>query len=169
MKQNRMNVGVVAVVIPLVVSLAGCGKSPDKGASTTPSEQKRAPQEAPKETTPSLDGVEAKSIQIVDGETVSFRGESGVAAGEWNMGPSGTIPILPCIWVIRSIGESNKALADQLGVKAGTAYMQLPEGGSDRTTHGLLPAGKKLWRIKEVPTQMSDAEVLADFASMMEK
>lgn len=84
------------------------------------------------------------------------------------MGPSGTIPILPCIWVIRSISESNRARADQLGVTAGTAYMQLPEGGNDRTTHGLLPEGKKLWKIKEVPAEMSEDGVLAEFSSMME-
>jgi hypothetical protein len=117
-----------------------------------------------KTSAPSPVSIKAASIQIVDGDKVKFRGLSGVSG---SMNPGATKPKLPCIWIIRSISDRNRATAKSLGVLPGNSYMQKKDG-NEFTSLGVLPARTSFHRIKSIDPSATDEQLLSDYAGMLE-
>ena len=101
------------------------------------------------------------SVQLLNGDQVTYRGLAGVPAGRWD--PSRTTgPRLPCVWIIQKLVPADTALARAMDVAPGNVYIQL-RYCDDATTFGRLPAGKRLWKIRELPPGARYVELLSQY------
>lgn len=130
MKPRKPSVRVFCLtILALAFALASCGKKGDNEeavrAKNGPRGSEPAKTAVRKAPPADLSVIKAGSMQIVNGDEVSFSGLSGVGG---TMNPGESRPELPCLWVIRSISQKNEAAAKALGVTPGNVYIQPREG-----------------------------------------
>ncbi len=152
-------------ILAIAFALASCGQKGDGGAAKAngPGKSGRSKAAVRKAPPADLSAIKAGSLQIVNGDEVSFAGLSGVGG---SMNPGQSRPVLPCLWVIRSISEKNQAAAKALGVTAGNAYIQ-PRERDGSTSLGTLPEDGTLWLLKPFDPALTDDQLLAAFESVM--
>lgn len=158
-----------APIFLICLVLTSCGKSADETPSQVDANpkaiingQEQSKESIRKPTPPDLSKAKAASIQIVDGEKVNCRGLFA-----WTGDPGDSIPELPCIWVILSISDRNRAAAESLGVMPNNSYIQLRDGEAD-TPLGVLPKGKRLWHIKSInPEAAGEEQIFSEYANML--
>lgn len=167
MRYRRSSVPVLGwSILALAFVLASCGQKGDGGAAGAkdgPKGSGRAKTAVRKAPPADLSAIRVGSMQIVNGDEVSFGGLSGVGG---SMNPGESRPVLPCLWVIRSISEKNQAAAKALGVTAGNAYIQ-PREGDGSTSLGTLPKDGTLWLYKAIDPGLTDDQLFAEFESVM--
>lgn len=157
---------VVPTAIALFFALASCGPKEDRRTQADkagPGGGRPAKAAVRKAPPADMSTLKAGSMQIVDGDQVLFSGMSGVAG---SMNPGQSRPVLPCLWVIRSISEKNKKAAKSLGVTPGNAYYQ-PREGDGSTSLGTLPDDGTFWLLRAFDPASTDDQIFAAFEGLM--
>ena len=164
MPYRRLSISVrCLLLLSMVIFSTSCGRH-EEGPTSGEAGDFQPPRAVVRKAPPAnLSALKAGSIQIVDGENASMRGMAGMGA---SMNPGETLPELPCLWVIRSIGADDVSVARALEVTAGNVYLQ-PREGRGTTTFGRLPGDGTLWLLRPFDPALSDDEIFAQFDSVM--